>query len=281
MNNTEKKDWLNDFLSEKGFLVSSHLSMNEMLGLEKETDISIRFMGNRRISFFYFLIILAPSNLIDKTVDDLTNNQKVIDLLHKFNSFFDKELSILVLENGEDFQSKYYTSLDSKSYTFHDNDTLSNFFSGLHNDFTSNIGSSKEINKTVNDIFQAWTRAYLSKFITVNDFDVVWIDKTAYILELKRVEEDIDTWEPYLDDSSNYIACQQIINQSNINPKVGKFLTIVYNENQSDLAGVFVFTNISKDLLQGYKSICNPNEIFRTKFQIPFSSTRRRVRRRY
>ncbi len=72
----------------------------------------------------------------------------------------------------------------------------------------------KPINKTINDVFQRWTRAQLSGQLAINDLDALRsITSTAgnpvvLILELKRSGFDIRDWTPFLDDVPNYMLAK-------------------------------------------------------------------------
>ena len=87
---TEKRDWLNDFIaSHNGFYVSSHDTFSKELGLPVELDVSVRFVGNQRIGFSFFLVIISPegSPLLNKKVDGFIKD---------FSLHFSKEISIII-----------------------------------------------------------------------------------------------------------------------------------------------------------------------------------------
>ena len=64
----------------------------------------------------------------------------------------------------------------------------------------------KPINKSINDMFQRWTRAYLTGQLSINDLDaIVHLDAPSrvFILEVKR--SNVSNWTPDLNDVPNFM----------------------------------------------------------------------------
>jgi len=135
---------------------------------------------------------------------------------------------------------------------------LCSFFEQINPAYTKNTGNVKAENQSINDSFQSWTRSNLSGFLTINDFDSLCLkekDSSLHVLELKRVQEEPEEWCPYLDDFSNYYACQKISGR--------KFRVIVYNELSITKVAVFKFDEIEKHKFVGRRwvvstSSCGP-----------------------
>lgn len=267
MSITNKSDWLNDKLAEKGLLVSSHHTFNTYLGYNNiDYDISLRFIGNVSMGYNYILVIIVDN------LDLFKATSQVQSVILKLSTLFKKNVYTLVSTNSEDID--FLVSLDGISFQYYNSEDLKNFFTGINVQYTQNLGTIKEVNKSINDNFQKWTRSNLSKFITINDFDAISINtSTIYILELKRVEEDINTWLPYLDDYGNYKACDNIIKSLNLD--LNHFRTIAYNLNNQDKIAICILTSIEKDKYKLFKEVSTLNNLFKQPKY--FESSNRRV----
>lgn len=69
-------------------------------------------------------------------------------------------------------------------------------------------GACKGLNTSVNDVFQLFTRKYLSKRCTIVDVDALLPGHC--ILELKRIRSCVKKWLPYLDDLPNYTVLNSL-----------------------------------------------------------------------
>lgn len=257
MSITDKSDWFNDYLSKKGLLVSSHSSIKKYLDYEDEDyDISVRFIGNVRIGYDYLLIIITNN------MNSFTPNQKLKILIDNLSCKFKKNIYTLVLPQQNYQKNQFLSAEDGLNFYKHDIEYLQNFFHSINNSFTEDIGTSKEENKSINDNFQQWTRLYLSKYITINDFDALSVDTAKlYILELKRVEEDINTWLPYLDDYGNYIACDTIIKSLGLD--LNHFRTIAYNVDNKENVAICILFSIDRKEYKLFKEISTLDSIFK------------------
>lgn len=271
MQQTSKEDWLTDKLSEKGLFVSSHSSLNKHLGFEeKNYDVSIRFIGNTALGYNFLLVIIVDD--INEFKNNISSNITIF--INKLSEKLNKQVYTVISMKSIECQ-KFLASSNGKKFNEYNSDLLKTFFENINQQYTKNVGTSKDINKSYNDNFQVWTRKNLSKYITINDFDAISIDTpTVYIIELKRVDEDINTWLPYLDEYANYKACESIIKDLNLD--LNHFRTIGYNKKNENEIGVFIFTSIQQDRLKLFKTIVPVEELF--KAQRYYESTNRRLK---
>jgi hypothetical protein len=265
---TNKTDWLNDKLAKKGLLVSSHHTFNTYLGYDNQDyDISLRFIGNISIGYNYILVIIT---------DELNNfkaTTQIKNTILKLSALFNKSVYTLVSANTKT-DMNFLVSTNGVDFDLHDSDGLKLFFTKINHNYTQDIGVTKELNKSINDNFQQWTRNNLSKFITINDFDAISIHTpSAYILELKRVEEDINTWLPYLDDYANYKACDNIIKSLKLD--LNHFRTIAYNINNENEIAICMLISIEKDKYKLFKEVTTLDNIFKQPKY--FESCNRRI----
>ena len=145
---------------------------------------------------------------------------------------------------------------DSKIYLKHILESIEmiEYFTKVDPEITQNPGTHKEINKTINDSFQIWKRNHFSKYMVFNDFDILILSKPT-IFELKRVIESIDTWNPYVDDSSNYAALSLISNTNNIRLRV-----IAYQREREGQIALHDIIDASKAHIKGRYILCSPSD---------------------
>ncbi|MCD9481336.1 hypothetical protein [Photobacterium phosphoreum] len=86
--------------------------------------------------------------------------------------------------------------------------------------------TAKAINSAASSAYHNWQRNNLGRNIVVADIDLMKIkdDETIIVLELKRSFYDLEVWEPYLEDYSNFYVLENLCNLSN-----NKFF-IIYNK---------------------------------------------------
>lgn len=231
---TVKDDWLNDMLANENWLVSSHESFASQVGLSG-IDVSVRFIGNKSIGYKLLIIVLLDK--AEQAIVSLRNNSKLTILSDDLVTATGYEVYSIVF--GDDCA---YAGFSVGDLTKYSHDSLFLFFESICPPSTQNVGDVKEKNRSINDKFQSWTRKNLSKFISINDFDSICLKKennSLHVLELKRIQQDPQKWCPYLDDFSNYYACQKIAGN--------KFRTVVYNADCNEKVAVFRFFEISNN----------------------------------
>ncbi|MGN7299084.1 hypothetical protein [Ferdinandcohnia sp. SAFN-114] len=231
---TVKNDWLNDWFADNNYFVSGHEKFSESLNLPEETKVSIRYVSLNK-NFLWLLTIEADEGLWQQ-IQEILEDNVVFDFI---NSKFEKKMNILIFSPTK--QDYFCYKKYNGKYVNMDGDKLKSAFNNVLPNIDQNVGTIKEVNKSVNDNFQIWTRESLSKFSVINDFDAVYLTKDKQsknqLFEFKRVKQDLSTWMPYLDDSSNYNRINTISNKLGFSN-----YTLVYKvEEQSKFA---VHTNI-------------------------------------
>ncbi|MFJ6264137.1 hypothetical protein ACIQGW_03840 [Lysinibacillus xylanilyticus] len=248
MKQTVKGDWLNDHLASNSF-VSGHESFRIQLNLPEGSIPSIRYIN---LSGKYLWLLTIE---VEEEKWDIIKNEIETNAVFKFiNSKFENQLNILL------FSSEKVDCFSYKSHNGNFVDTGSNGLKKILNNELSginqNIGTRKLQNKSLNDNFQKWTRENLSMYSVINDFDALKLTdeegKKSFIYELKRVQEDITTWEPYIDDTRNYQR------MNNISSKLGfSNITISYNIDNSDEYAVHYNLKPTSTQISGRRIIFN------------------------
>ena len=104
--------------------------------------------------------------------------------------------------------------------------------------FLGATGNVKPINKSVNDLFQVWSRSYLNPYCVVNDVDaLVRGEKSNKIIELKRPVESAAEWKPYRNDLRNYQRSKELSDITS-----SEIVNIAYNLNKPAGNMVQLFT---------------------------------------
>ncbi|EJL6506151.1 hypothetical protein NMR59_002604 [Vibrio cholerae] len=250
---TEKSDWLNNYLSKNGFIVSDHESLPKRFSLPETAKLSIRFYGN--INFGYNLLIVINAERSDWRE---CANKDIMSLANELSLISSKNIDVLLFSNSSRNEFGIYSR---KRWIHLNDDGLLNYFKNIENSIVENIGSVKKMNRSFNDYFQEWTSNNLSKFFTFNDIDALcYSDSSIFLLELKRPStESHSTWLPYLDDSGNYKAgiwFERVYSKC-------KFTTIAYNSDDQNICTIFHIDLISKEVIQGMKCTIGKDEIIR------------------
>lgn len=114
----------------------------------------------------------------------------------------------------------------------------------------------KAINKSLNDVFQIFTRSLVSWQFSINDVDVLVTAPGGVIfLELKR--SSVTPWQPYLDDAANYLLMRSL---TRLVPK-GIDFTLRYDLDRPTEVEVHTILGISREVIPGFrKKVSGPNE---------------------
>lgn len=98
----------------------------------------------------------------------------------------------------------------------------------------------KPLNRSFNDFFHVWARSHMKGF--QNDIDAfIKINENIHMFELKRPKESVDTWKPYLADTSNYIQFSNMCKQ-----KSYSLTNIAYSE--SEPGSLKIFKDVRQNL---------------------------------
>jgi hypothetical protein len=249
--------------------VSGHQSFSDRLGLPKGAISTLRWFGNTREGYFPLLVVEASPDIWENVKKGIC--QKTPTLLAVCHLIPKNPAPILIFgtsSNVSDVSTiQFAFSRDYTQFTDLTSDQLKGYFSEINEDFVNNIGLNKEINKSQNDLFQAWTRQSLSRYIVVSDFDAI-DTKSKILYELKRIEIPVKQWLPYIDESSQYSGLMAIAKMADY-----KLVVIAYEERNQNTYGKYYLEKVSKELIKGKKQIIEEGN-----FE---SSNRRQVFRSY
>lgn len=199
---TTKQDWLNDALAAAGYFVSGHESTRAFTGVRGKAEVRFaRLPGGATV---FFLTIGSP----EPGYRELYPAAFRAGPLGWLRSVFQPLLQVFYWPDEPDFDVFFPAQGRFKRLSFAE---LAAVVGAHDGQFTANPGTGKAINASLNDVFQAWTRAHLSARCVVNDLDAfTFALPQAVFLELKRVRESIATWLPYVDDGRNFAALDAI-----------------------------------------------------------------------
>ena len=267
MDKTVKKDWLNDYFSENGTLMSGHPSFAEQFGLSNSISCTIRFIHDyQKANSIFFLTIETTDKKEFENFKSHRNNSALTGLYNLFGK------SLIVLFYSKD--SFYMYDFGSGGITDTSSELLKEIIKRLNSNLVLSTGSTKQINKTINDTFQQWTRRELTSKCVVNDIDGIFLRNGKCILiELKRVKDRLHEWRPFLDDLPNYKALKVI--SKSINAEVYLY---AYNENQSDhVAFHFHLDTTRWDCIKGKFIVGEPIFFIPGNMGFSYTSTNKRV----
>ncbi len=245
---TSRNDWLH---SQVGFLnevyVSGHPSFSKNLSLNHNSIVSLRFAANRKEIYGYFITIQASAFYWEEIEAKVATSEKFYGIYKKFLNLLNRQILIIIYDNDQ--TDRFSISEDLKTFNEVNSHGLKVYFSKYNPKIIENPGTFKEINKSINDSFQIWTRSNLSKYIVINDFDL-FIPKKSLIIELKRVQERIEDWRPYLDDKGNYLSLLNICKSNGL-----EMLVIAYNYNRKEIA-LHIINEVNDRVIVGKYCIC-------------------------
>jgi hypothetical protein len=91
---------------------------------------------------------------------------------------------------------------------------LAEVFRSINSSFLVEPGGEKEPNRGFDDIFQEFTKSLLAREMTVGDIDCIILrefeSERVTLLELKCVQEKVETWMPYLNERKAYRVLQRL-----------------------------------------------------------------------
>jgi hypothetical protein len=113
----------------------------------------------------------------------------------------------------------------------------------------------KAVHKSVNDVFQVFTRNRLSRQFSINDVDVLlMLPHGVAFLELKRSSK--TPWKPYVDDAPNYLLMRSLT-RAVFN---GVDFTLHYEPNKPTQVDVHTILDVTRTVIPGfYKAIVGPD----------------------
>ena len=272
---TNKSDWLNDRLASEGsIIVSGHSSASSYFNLGNDLTVSVRFAGNRNVAMSAFFTIEAEETHWGAILAQLSNtSSNCARRVAELGVMLKLEMPCIVYSNNNDKFAFHYKDISTVLNSRDLQHAIGQIDANLVKDCASSKAEVKEINKSTNDTFQDWGRSNLSKYLVVNDFDAIGSpdSKLKIVYELKRVQEDLITWRPYLDDSSNYASLKLLCERAGLRMRV-----IAYQADKLDLVAVHHIASISKESIVGSLIICPPDYIVSHQLGISYVSNKRR-----
>lgn len=245
---TNKEDWLSDEINVGGYTSSSKklTATFNLSGMSTE----IRFI--KLNDFIQFIITINSTS--KKLIRNILES-KLFTILKK------NLINLIVLgydDNGfiiYDEEIKTYTKLN-----------LSEYFGSKYVRLIENVGVDKDINKTINDAFQLWTRENLSYYCTINDIDAFYVyNEKLVFLELKRIKDSILDWKPFSVDHANYAALEYFKKTLKI-----PYFTITYGINASEYVALHTLNKISSEQITGKRMLIDAVSLINFPFGIKY-----------
>lgn len=203
-------DWMEQSLEEKGFLVSGTAGFARRLSLHEKAHPSLRFVAevpSGNLEAFNPIFLLIVENVLSEEAPRLYRELEKNPVYTELKRLFEPFCFHLLLT----LESQRFPFFLEKPMTLED---LAHWFYGKARRLEKNPGAAKQTNRPESqrssDLFRAFTRRYLSRLSVVNDIDAVKLQERAILLELKKPQESVDTWEPYIDDCPNYVYLSKI-----------------------------------------------------------------------
>lgn len=252
---TIKQDWLNEALAASGYWVSGHPSFAARLGISG--SVTVRFVKLKEC-VLYFLAI-QPSQP-DYQAEYLAAFEA--GKLRWLRELFAPLVQVFYTEQSSEFDLFFPDKKSFRKVGFTD---LAGLVTKYHAGFGENTGTGKAINQSINDTFQAWTRAHLNAYSIVNDLDAFSSGAGRPVfVELKRVKQPLDGWLPddkgwlpYLDDVANFNAQNLIARQ-----REGVAITLAYQTTNEDQIAYHGHISPSKrEFISGRFKLIHPAEI--------------------
>jgi hypothetical protein len=238
-----------------------------MFGLQREDITVLRFIGNRNITYCLILTVSTDYRQWQRVKTALLATESKV-LLEKIRDFIHAPLISIIYDPKVEDKFSIFAGSDFSEVN---GVGLSKAITDIDRQITDNVGTIKEINASINDTFQVWTRKYLSKYVTINDFDAFSLEKRI-IYELKRIKGNINDWRPYLDDHANYATLLQITKKANR----AALMVVAYERNKPELVALHKIMNADKESIKGRFIVCRPEDILNNPIGIPYQSKNRR-----
>jgi hypothetical protein len=256
---TNNNDWLFDLAkNDNKVLLSDDDFVFKLFGQKTHGEYSIRFVGNSVLGYkLLFLVKFEDIMALKKYKNE------IYELCRYFKEVFSSSEEMPVIACNKKLSEVHATRfaiLDKeKEFILTDKNGLAHFFHKIDPKFSQNTGFLlKDINRSVHDDFQLFTRTCLSRFVVANDIDGIINKSNPVLLETKRVSGDPSFWRPYIDDHSNYKSLSFIASKI---PGASN-LTIAYSNKYPGRASVHVLEEVNKLKIVGReKTIWNVKDL--------------------
>lgn len=258
-NQTEKFDWYTKLLSEhQHILVSDDDAIQKMFGVETGGEFSLRYVGNKSMGYKVVIIAKHPDDIV------FLNRypEEVMFISRMARMLFKQRVPIITCKSelsASIANAKFGVfEVENKSVIECSADELAKkVFFTLDSRLVNNVGEVKELNKSINDDFQLFTRQKLSKYLVANDIDALMTGGLLLFIELKRIDEafnDLADWMPYLDDFSNYSALHHISKTL----EGSRVRVIAYPKNKSSMVAIHEIDHMDDAVKNGKETVRGP-----------------------
>lgn len=274
---TERDDWLSDTLAKARYFVSgSPITSKDYVdsglitlrfaahfpaGMQPSRDLP---SNHRRIwlpsHYDLMMSFLAIELENENQIIQFQPKQKLLKLASYINGLFNLPVSIVAFSGdtpGKLNERFWVRDAEIKVDGLISPEEYARLLNKLRNPLKWDEPKKKELNRSLNDHFQMWTRAYLSGQLVINDVDALKTieregsDNIILICELKRPKEAVESWIPYLNDVPNFMLAKSIARSSGHAIDV----TIQYNNQQEKKVSVHIITHITKERITGFKKL--------------------------
>lgn len=260
---TQRDDWMLETLAKNpDCVLSGHSSLRERLELPDGVRVEVRVAGDRRRVRVCLVTVAAPRGAWRAVAEACRRSERMAELLAALQRLGLPANWMLIYDPKSDVE--FGLSPDGATFELLSSAELAGKFGTVDPRLVRDVGTTKLVNKSVNDSFQAWTRENLSKYLCITDVDALVLAEEVIVLELKRVQEDVTDWFPYVDDESNY-ALQRTMT----GPEV-RVVNCAYDPKNPDQALLFTVTESEGRYapgggrLQGERSVVDPQTLAET-----------------
>lgn len=278
---TEKQDWFNTLLAKRRALVSSATSFSSNLALPDRCTAELRFV--RHQDRIQYLLTLNSGTVLSNRPAALQLVRSMVRAskgpFEQIVGVFGETIQVLLYSNEQPNRFWVYDP-HTRQLSAKDSHELEELFQSLLPGVTQGPGTSKEVNKSINDAFQRWTRQHLTRRCTVNDIDALQLSgehafaSQPIVYELKRVNENLETWKPYTDDYYNYVALYAVADDIG-----GQARTVAYNktgEKAYVAVHILSMAKSSPKKLVGTRMLIKPDDVAMPGWGTAYESTNRR-----
>ena len=252
---TRKDDWMNDLLAQSGYYVSGHATFTQQLGLPIDIIATVRHARLYSSAYpdVFLLVLECPFDPKSGAI-----NFRAL----RANTTYQELASLLVVLPVLAFQQQrpgYFLVDEGKGPIVMNDTDLQLWFGNIDPAYTQNIGTTKPVNRTANDMFVLWTGTNLTRQCVFNDIDALIPPRNTQpgvLIELKRPKSNLAYWGPYAADTRNYESSAAIARHLGLENR-----TIAHNMNRTSQVALFLdIRPDSRGRLVSRRAMVEPND---------------------
>lgn len=207
----QHQDWLTDELEGRNdVLVADRDWLLKLYGIETGAEFSLRIISNLRTGNVLPVLIVRHENL--RVLDELDCHEAIHDLRWIQFRCFGKLFPVVTIRPGAapaEPQYGVYAGRQRQTVIC-TGAQLAQRIAAHDATLVSDAGCRKAVNTSAGDAFRCFTRKFLSRSLTIQDFDLLQRSgETWRPIETKRISGRAQFWAPYADDFANYMALNQ------------------------------------------------------------------------